>query len=145
MKHFKLLSLAAVMTLMTACGLNLDNILPKNTGTWNITRFESITRIDTSSIELAFTDAGTFTFNEDGTGKTILNILGSVDSASIDWSYDEEAEAITIDFNDGEGPSTFDVLVNERKRQEWQSIDSTTSNGITTVETNLFTLERADD
>ncbi|MEO0472507.1 MAG: hypothetical protein AAF206_22990 [Bacteroidota bacterium] len=145
MKHLQLLVLAAALTLLTACDLNLDNILPKNTGSWNVSRFESITRIDTSSIELAFTDAGTFTFNEDGTGQAVLNIFGMSDSASIDWNYDEEAETITIDFNDGEGPSTFDVLINEKKAQEWQAIDSTTSNGITTVETTFFSLERVDD
>ena len=95
MKTFQFIIVTIGLLLLSACNNNLNKLLPRKTGVWNIARYESYIEIDTFQNDFSVTDAGQFIFDEDGIGKLIgLNqISGTVDTFSFFWLYDKIGRA----------------------------------------------------
>ncbi|MEL6626001.1 MAG: lipocalin family protein [Bacteroidota bacterium] len=91
-------------------------------GTWSIKRYSYIAAGKGALVE---ENAGTFEFDQDGTGFTDADVPGmrQANKANVKWVYDEEVQTLTLDFQNGEDPDVFEVLkLNEAEqilRREW--------------------------
>ncbi|GAB4417762.1 MAG: hypothetical protein OHK0039_28510 [Bacteroidia bacterium] len=86
--------------LFSACTPGADKLLVRQDGTWRIDQYDLYELADgdtTFAFELS--NIGTITFNEDGSGSQIVNVLGQTDSVAFDWTYDEAQTRITIAYD----------------------------------------------
>ncbi len=85
-----LLAIAALSSCM-----NLEKILPKNTGTWEVVTDRTATYEDETLVSdstTTYSGEVTYQFNEDGSG--VFTEDGQ--TTNFTWSHNEEAEQLTI-------------------------------------------------
>ncbi|MFK7922391.1 MAG: hypothetical protein AB8H47_10570 [Bacteroidia bacterium] len=118
MKNSFLLALTLFAIGATACINNLDWVLPRAEGTWDVDRYIATTEIAGDTIsEITYDNAGTFVFQKDGTGTVDLSVPGNNQSnQAILWSFDKEAAILTIDWQDGGDPWEFEVIEQDLER-----------------------------
>ena len=117
---FRLFALGLTLSaLLFACTPGLDKLLTRQEGTWNIDAYNALELLGGDTL-LAFelTDAGTMTFDDDGSGTQIIDILGLADTTQFTWTYDAGQEQITV--RDDSSTTTFDVLGSEKDNQFFQ-------------------------
>lgn len=115
-KAFAVLALAAFV--MSSCN-NIEKILPKKDGVWNVTSatqrdYEDGTLVSTTT---ETSNLGTYTFNSDGTGV----IADDSTSENITWSANSDNDQVTIAADGGGLALVYDVLESEKKKQKWQT------------------------
>ncbi|MEL6591044.1 MAG: hypothetical protein AAFP02_04785 [Bacteroidota bacterium] len=118
MKKSILLALTIFALGATACINNLEWVLPRADGTWDVDRFISTTEVEGDTLsQITYDNAGTFLFQKDGTGAVDLEVPGNdYDNQAILWSFDNEEGILTIDFQDGEDPWEFEVIEQDANR-----------------------------
>lgn len=139
MKTFKVLSFALLTLLVVTSCNNVENILTKKTGTWNIKTQTSETFVGgTSQGSESETNVGTFTFNDDGTGSSTQD-----DSTfTFNWTYNKDQDQVTI--TDQGLALVWDVLESSKKEQKWTNTFEIEFLGVTTRTVTEVTLERQD-
>ncbi|MEM6346093.1 MAG: hypothetical protein AAF927_19550 [Bacteroidota bacterium] len=118
MKKSFLLALTLFAIGATACINNLDWVLPRAEGTWDVDRYIATTEIDDDTIsQFTYDNAGTFVFEKDGTGTVDLSVPGNnQNDQAILWSWDKEAGILEIDWQDGDDPWEFEVIEQDLDR-----------------------------
>ncbi|MEL7529812.1 MAG: hypothetical protein AAFN10_00815 [Bacteroidota bacterium] len=118
MKKSFLLALTLFAIGATACINNLDWVLPRAEGTWDVDRYIATTEIAGDTVaDITYDNAGTFVFEKDGTGTADLSVPGNTQTnQAILWSWDKEAAVLTIDWQDGDDPWEFEVIEQDLER-----------------------------
>ncbi len=118
MKKSFLLALTIFAIGATACINNLDWVLPRAEGTWDVDRYIATTEIADDTIsQITYDNAGTFVFEKDGVGTVDLSVPGNNQSnQAILWSFDKEAGILTIDWQDGGDAWEFEVIEQDLDR-----------------------------
>ncbi len=99
----------------SACTGNLNFVLPRQDGTWDVDKYYSVTVIGNDTIlNLTYDNAGTFLFEKDGIGTVDLSVPGNSHSnQEILWSFDKDEAVLTIDWQEGNDPWEFEVIESE--------------------------------
>lgn len=142
MKTFKAMALAAFVAIaLTACN-NVEKILPKKDGRWDVSRVEAKTYFSgVLASDTVITDGNGFmVFNSDGTGYT-EDENGTKDAGSdFTWTADDDKISVT----DSSGTLTSDVLEASKKELMLSlTVEESTILGDIRVET-ISTLNRVD-
>jgi hypothetical protein len=131
MKKFTYILFISTMMLTFASCANIEKILIKNNGKWNIDRITSTTEItgfpSTTDEDL---NAGTILFEDSGTGTIEYN---DGTSETFDWQVTDDV--ITIDFNATGFTIDYDILESSKNSQSWRGTIEETFSGITTIYT----------
>ena len=119
MKNFKVFALALVTAFALYSCSNVEKILPKKDGLWNVTsqtdeEYEDGTLVTTTTT----TDSlPSWMFNSDGTGEVFE--FGGASGGTFNWVYDDNNESVTIT-QDGLGLA-FTVVESSKDAQTWTS------------------------
>ena len=119
MKNFKVFALALVTAFALYSCSNVEKILPKKDGRWNVTSQTDEEYVDGVLITTTSTTDSlpTWQFNSDGTGEVFE--FGGASAGTINWVYDDNNETVTIT-QDGIGLA-FSVIESSKDAQTWTS------------------------
>ena len=116
------LSIAMMAILFTSC--SKEKTLSKRLeGTWTIDKIDgTITPAGGGAgTPISFTQAGTFTFKDDGTGSNSIVILGQTNNSTFNWT--NTATTVTIT-ESGQTPIVLTVTTNEKTKQVWTATET---------------------
>ena len=117
MKIFKAFAFTLIAAFALSSCNNVEKILPKKDGLWNVKSIHQITSVDgTVQQDTTMSDQGTMMFNSDGTGVNADNNGGTTEFT---WAYDKEADVVSVT----QDSLTLEnnVLESSSKAQTWQS------------------------
>ncbi|MDG1330926.1 MAG: hypothetical protein P8P74_01240 [Crocinitomicaceae bacterium] len=122
---------------LTSCSKEkkIERNLHKGGGEWNIAQLDNTTTTSSSNISLNLEDAGTFTFEKDGTGELELNIFGTTTDP---FTYSHTLDQFTLTV-DGGTPTVFD-MVWEKDKVNLNRSETTVDNGDTTTVVEAYVL-----
>lgn len=145
MKAFKFLALAAIFGFAFTSCTNVEKILPKKDGRWDVTSVDSKIYFDgVLAVDTVITDGNGFiVFNSDGTGYTEDEARTKDAGSDFTWTADNDQITIT----DSSDTYTSDVLEASKKEM---MLSLTTEEedplfGVTIRSESMTTLVRADD
>ncbi len=135
MKIFKTIFLVVLAaSIFAACTPDLDKILIKQDGVWNVDKWTTETYTDGVLIDSLTTveTGGSYTFNEDMTG-SFIDADG--ETGTFSWSYNADLEALTMVDDSFPFPIIFDVVEYTKNSQtlRWE-FELGTDKDVTTVE-----------
>lgn len=118
----KLFFFAAIISLFASCAKNPEKLLVKKDGIWTATAVTTIPGLGT------YTDISEATFT-DGSGT--MKDIATGDITNFTWSYDKDAEQITITMVDGSDVTVMKNAVSEIEKdsEKWTFV-SGTLNGV---------------
>ena len=126
--------------LLTSCSkeVKIERNLWKKGGEWNIESYDysSVTTNSSNTININVENCGTMTFNKEGGGSYVINIIGS-ESGTLTYSNTADQLTLTIDGS----TSTYDMTW-EKDNITLTEATSTTANGQTTTETETYVLKK---
>lgn len=127
--------------LLTGCSkeVKIEKNLWKKGGEWNIDNYDysSVTTNSPNGITINAEDVGSMTFNKDGGGSYTLSFFGSTETGSLTYSNTEDQLTLTIDGD----TDTYD-MVWEKDKIIITNVTTSTSNGETTTETEMYTMTK---
>lgn len=103
--------LTASTLFLSSCQKSVEDNLP---GTWDISMTYSL-------FIFSETATGTATFDEDGTGEWTLD----GDTDFLTWEYEDDKVRIISPYTNTFEDVTFNVITNEKDKQEWEGTQST--------------------
>lgn len=115
MKFRSILGLFVLMIGASACVGNLDFVLPRQDGTWDVDKYIAVTVVNNDTLfNTTYDNAGTLIFEKDGTGTANLDVPNNrQEDQAITWSFDKDLAILTINWQDGGDPWEFEVIDNE--------------------------------
>ncbi len=130
------LSIAMMAILFTSCSKE-KKLANRLEGTWNIDKLEgTITPAGGGAgTPVSFTQVGTFTFKDDGTGSNSIVLFGQTENGTFNWT--NTATTVTIT-QSGQTPTVLTVTTNEKTKQVWTA----TETDATTTSTFTYTLSK---
>lgn len=143
MKAFKMFAMVAIAAIaLTSCN-NVEKILPKKDGRWDVTRVEAKTYFDgqLANDTVITEDLGFVFYAEDGTGYSEDEAGVKVDGSEFTWTTDDET--LTITDTSGTYTSTILEVSNKELLLELNQEEDTGIFGVIRIETKS-TLVRAD-
>jgi len=132
-KRFIIYLLLSALLVLLSCG-NQQNDSFNFTGEWTIEAYQLYSEVEGEVLnDQTYKDAGFFRFMNNGSGTATIQIPGISlpQNNPISWSYHQESDQFTIDYNTGQDPFIYHVslqskdcvqLLNDRATQ---SDDST--------------------
>ena len=119
MKKFTFLLLTAMMVLTLGTSCSKEKQLAKRLeGTWAIDKWDGTITPTGGGIAtpFTFTNVGTMTFKEDGTGSYSITTAGTTQNGTINWTNTSTTVTIT---ESGEPTKIYTVITNEKEKQVW--------------------------
>ena len=136
---FKLAIVAIAALIAVGCS-NIEKILVKQEGVWNVTQFSFVEYTAETAPNYSYTDStefdlapSTMTFMDDGTGTFTFNFLGQVEDFPLTWTATEDE--FTLNINDVfDNPLVYTVNESSNDAQDYSLTEmGTETRGDTTA------------
>ena len=130
-----------LLTVLTAC-TRVDKVLPRASGTWLVSELKTEAYLQAElQWDTIMYDHATIFFENDGNG-SVTDKAGGV--LEISWTYDNQANLVTLVYESGVPNLEATVLESERDRQLWFSNEVNRVGGQDFTYEYTYTLRRQD-